>query len=148
MPFLWAVLGFPQCAGIGPSENSSRRYGRRCGPTGKPKPVTWPPAFEESVQMNSMFFHLKRLNGALGLMLMGIASTVHGQELKSIRIGWQPTTTVEAQVAHTLAKTNILEKNGLKAEFVMFSFGPAVNEALLSGAIDVGFIGDMPSVSL
>jgi ABC-type nitrate/sulfonate/bicarbonate transport system substrate-binding protein len=30
----------------------------------------------------------------------------------------------------------------------MFSFGPAVNEALVSGAIDVGFIGDMPSVSL
>ncbi len=30
----------------------------------------------------------------------------------------------------------------------MFSFGPAVNEALVSGAIDVGFVGDMPSVSL
>jgi sulfonate transport system substrate-binding protein len=31
---------------------------------------------------------------------------------------------------------------------IMFSYGPAVNEALVSGAIDVGFIGDMPSVSL
>lgn len=67
---------------------------------------------------------------------------------KVIRIGWQPTTTVEAQIAHTLAKTDILEKNGLKGEMVMFSFGPAVNEALISGAIDVGFLGDMPSVSL
>src|SRR5436309_16055552 len=118
MPFLWPVLGCPQCARIGCSGNSSRRYGRRCGPTGKPKPVTWAPAFEESVRMNSIFFHLKWLNGVLGLMLMGVASTVHGQELKSIRVGWQPTTTVEAQVAHTLAKTDILEKNGLKAEFV------------------------------
>src|SRR3954447_26776585 len=108
MPFLWAVLGCPQCARIGPSENSSRRYGRRCGPTGKPKPVTWPPAFEESVQMNSMFFHLKRLRGALGQMLMGTTSTDHGQKLKSIRIGWQLTTTDEAQVAHPLANTNIL----------------------------------------
>lgn len=98
--------------------------------------------------MKTVFFHLKRLSGALGLTLVGIASTVDGQELKSIRVGWQPTTTVEAQVAHTLAKTDILEKNGLKGEFVMFSFGPAVNEALASGAIDVGFIGDMPSVSL
>jgi sulfonate transport system substrate-binding protein len=69
-------------------------------------------------------------------------------ELKTIRIGWQPTTTVEAQIAHTLAKTDILARNGLKAEMTMFSFGPAVNEALVSGAIDVGFIGDMPSVSL
>ena len=67
---------------------------------------------------------------------------------KAIRIGWQPTTTVEAQIAHTLAKTDILERNGLKGEMIMFSFGPAVNEALISGAIDVGFLGDMPSVSL
>lgn len=65
-----------------------------------------------------------------------------------IRIGWQPTTTVEAQIAHTLRKTDILERNGLKGELTMFSYGPAVNEALISGAIDVGFIGDMPSVSL
>src|SRR5258707_8197085 len=83
---------------------------------------------------------------AIALLAMGCAASA--QELKMIRIGWQPTTTVEAQIAHTLAKTDILAKNGLKAEMTMFSFGPAVNEALISGAIDVGFIGDMPSVSL
>lgn len=71
-----------------------------------------------------------------------------GADLKPIRIGWQPTTTVEAQIAHTLAKTNILEQNGLRGQMTMFSYGPAVNEGLLSGALDVGFIGDMPSVSL
>jgi ABC-type nitrate/sulfonate/bicarbonate transport system substrate-binding protein len=65
-----------------------------------------------------------------------------------VRVGWQPTTTVEAQIAHVLQKTDILERNGLKGQFTMFSFGPAVNEALVSGALDVGFIGDMPSVSL
>src|ERR1700688_4655174 len=65
-----------------------------------------------------------------------------------VRIGWQPTTTVEAQIAHVLQKTDILERSGLKGQFTMFSFGPAVNEALVSGALDVGFIGDMPSVSL
>ena len=70
------------------------------------------------------------------------------EEFKTIRIGWQPTTTVEAQIAHTLNKTDILAKNGLTGEMTMFGFGPAVNEALVSGAIDVGFIGDMPSVSL
>jgi len=65
-----------------------------------------------------------------------------------IRIGWQPTTTVEAQIAHAMAKTDILARNGLKGKMTMFSFGPAVNEALVSGAVDVGFIGDMPSVAL
>src|SRR5271169_2430999 len=79
---------------------------------------------------------------------LALGQTAVADELKTIRIGWQPTTTVEAQIAHTLAKTDILARNGLKAEMTMFSFGPAVNEALLSGAIDVGFIGDMPSVSL
>lgn len=70
------------------------------------------------------------------------------QQATQVRIGWQPTTTVEAQIAHVLQKTDILERNGLKGQFTMFTFGPAVNEALVSGAIDVGFIGDMPSVSL
>ena len=70
------------------------------------------------------------------------------QDSLVVRIGWQPTTTVEAQIAHVLQRTDILQRNGFKGEFIMFSFGPAVNEALISGAVDVGFIGDMPSVSL
>jgi ABC-type nitrate/sulfonate/bicarbonate transport system substrate-binding protein len=76
------------------------------------------------------------------------ATGTRAQDAISIRVGWQPTTTVEAQIAHILQRTNILERNGLKGQFTMFSFGPAVNEALVSGAIDVGFVGDMPSVSL
>ena len=90
-----------------------------------------------------------RISSAIGLLTgLTIATGTMAEDLKSIRIGWQPTTTIEAQVAHTLAKTDILERNGLKGEFIMFTYGPAVNEALISGAIDVGFIGDMPSVSL
>jgi hypothetical protein len=88
------------------------------------------------------------LAAVLGATLGSLLQNATAQELKTIRIGWQPTTTVEAQIAHTLAKTDILERNGLKGELTMFSFGPAVNEALVSGSIDVGFIGDMPSVSL
>src|SRR5262245_50843634 len=98
--------------------------------------------------MISHAFCQPRLLIATAMALMGFAHVACAQELKPIKIGWQPTTTVEAQIAHTLAKTDILEKNGLKAEMTMFSFGPAVIEALVSGAIDVGFIGDMPSVSL
>jgi len=77
-----------------------------------------------------------------------VSAPLGAQDLKKIRIGWQPTTTVEAQIAHAMAKTNVLELNGLQGEMIMFSFGPAVNEALVGGSIDVGFIGDMPSVSL
>ena len=93
---------------------------------------------------------LKRLTIALIAVVVGIFVTpdTHGADLTPIRIGWQPTTTVEAQIAHTLGKTDILEKNGLKGDLIMFSYGPAVNEALVAGAIDVGFIGDMPSVLL
>lgn len=76
------------------------------------------------------------------------SAPVGAQEPITVRIGWQPTTTVEAQIAHVLQKTDILERNGLKGQFNMFTFGPAVNEALVSGAIDVGLVGDMPSVSL
>lgn len=86
------------------------------------------------------------LTAVLGVFCCAL--TAVAQDLIPIRIGWQPTTTVEAQIAHTLAKTDILERNGLRGQFPMFSFGPAVNEALVSGSIDVGFIGDMPSVSL
>jgi ABC-type nitrate/sulfonate/bicarbonate transport system substrate-binding protein len=83
-----------------------------------------------------------------GRSRIGSARSASRRQEKTGRIGWQPTTTVEAQIAHTLARTDILARNGLKGELTMFTFGPAVNEALISGAIDVGFIGDMPSVSL
>lgn len=98
--------------------------------------------------MTSHAFCRLRSSIATAMALLSLGCVASAEELKTIRIGWQPTTTVQAQIAHTLAKTDILEKNGLKAEMTMFSFGPAVNEALVSGAIDVGFIGDMPSVSL
>ena len=66
-----------------------------------------------------MIAHIKHLVGLLtGLTL---ATGAMAGELKPVRIGWQPTTTVEAQVAHTLAKTDILERNGLKGEFIMFT---------------------------
>jgi ABC-type nitrate/sulfonate/bicarbonate transport system substrate-binding protein len=96
------------------------------------------------------FSHSRRA-GLTALAVCVVA--LHGagaraQESIPVRIGWQPTTTVEAQIAHVLQKTNILERNGFKGQFTMFSFGPAVNEALVSGALDIGFIGDMPSVSL
>ena len=100
---------------------------------------------------------MKTITGKLPLVAIGLMATftaggllteAAAQDATPIRIGWQPTTTVESQIAHTLTKTDILEKHGLEGEFILFSYGPAVNEALVSGSIDIGFIGDLPSVSL
>lgn len=85
--------------------------------------------------------------GLAWLMLWPIAA-MPADDLIPIRIGGQPTTTVTAQVSHVFMRTDILARNGLKGDVRLFAFGPAVNEALVSGAIDVGFVGDMPSVSL
>jgi sulfonate transport system substrate-binding protein len=89
-----------------------------------------------------------RLTALVVCVVVLLGTGARAQDPILVRIGWQPTTTVEAQIAHVLQRTDILERNGFKGQFTMFSFGPAVNEALVSGALDVGFIGDMPSVSL
>lgn len=74
------------------------------------------------------------LRGIIGAFAAAsVFSPASARERKTIRIGWQPSQPVSAQIAHTLAKTNILEKNDLKGELLMFSYGPAVNEALVSG---------------
>jgi len=92
---------------------------------------------------------LSRIDVVIAVIAGSVLVTpVIAQDATPIRVGGQPTTTVEGQIAHTLKNTDILEKNGFDGEVTLFSYGPAVNEALVSGAIDVGFIGDMPSVSL
>ena len=89
-----------------------------------------------------------RLTALVVCVVVLLGTGARAQDPILVRIGWQPTTTVEAQIAQALQRTDILERNGFKGQFTMFSFGPAVNEALVSGALDIGFIGDMPSVSL
>ena len=45
--------------------------------------------------------------------LLVTAGHAQAQQAVPIRVGWQPTTTVEAQIAHVLQRTDILERNGL-----------------------------------
>lgn len=91
---------------------------------------------------------MQRREMIAGLAAAGLVTRASAQAPIAVRYGWQPTTTVQAQIAHTLNRTDILESQGLAGAPTMFSFGPAVNEGLISGAIDLGFIGDLPSVSL
>lgn len=74
-------------------------------------------------------------------------SSTYAQELQKVRIGWQPTANVSAQITYALMKTDILEKNGLIGEFTAFTLGAPLNEGLVSGAVDVGFTGDMPALA-
>jgi sulfonate transport system substrate-binding protein len=83
---------------------------------------------------------------------VAIASLITGsavaQEKKKIRIGWQPTSIISAQIAQAMMKTDIMERNGLVGEHIMFTLGPPLNEGLVSNAIDVGYVGDMPAIAM
>jgi|GEM_PF-4236823 len=67
---------------------------------------------------------------------------------KVIRIGYQPYVATHSNIILALKNLHLLEKKGYKPVFVPFLAGPPLNEAMLSGKIDIGFAGDFPIVSL
>jgi ABC-type nitrate/sulfonate/bicarbonate transport system substrate-binding protein len=69
-------------------------------------------------------------------------------KLINLRIGWQVPWATQGQLAQVLKHTDILEKNGLKAEFKGFNYGPPLNEAALAGEVDVIFTADQPAATL
>ena len=97
---------------------------------------------------------MKALGKALTRFLAGLAmaslavGNAAAQEKKKIRIGWQPTAIISAQIAQAMMKTDIMERNGLIGEHTMFTLGPPLNEGLVSNAIDVGYVGDMPAIAM
>jgi sulfonate transport system substrate-binding protein len=87
------------------------------------------------------------LAAAAGLPL-SMAATRAAAQPAAVRIGYIPTTTVQAQIAHTLDRTDILQRNGLQGRLTLFNSSPAVNEALVSGAVDVGFVSDFAAITV
>lgn len=85
---------------------------------------------------------------ALIVILLAPLALYGADPLIPLRVGGQPTTPITSHVSHVFLKTDILERNGFRADLKFFSSGAAVNEALTAGAIDVGFNGDMPSLAL
>lgn len=73
---------------------------------------------------------------------------INQPEITTIRIGWQSGWAPQAQLAQVLKHTDILEKNGLQGEFNSFSYGAPLNEAALTGDVDVIFTGDFPAINL
>lgn len=75
-------------------------------------------------------------------------SSKQDAELINLRIGWQTPWATQGQLTQILKHTDILERNGLKAEFTGFNYGPPLNEAALAGEVDVIFTADQPAATL
>ena len=80
--------------------------------------------------------------------LLFIANVAVSQELTKIRIGWQVPWATQGQIVQVLKHTDILEKNGLEAEFIGRSYGPVLNKIALAGEIDVILTADQPAAAL
>lgn len=90
-----------------------------------------------------------------GQLAIGLAATLplakpsilRAQEGDVVRMCWFNTTTVSAQIAHVLMRTDIPARNGLKVELIQLAASPAITEALVSGAGDVGTLSDFAAVT-
>lgn len=86
--------------------------------------------------------------------IIGVTSKIKNKSLPSetslsnIRIGWQIPWATQGQLTQILKHTDILKKNGLNGDFKGFSSGAPLNEAALSGAVDVMFTADQPAATL
>lgn len=67
---------------------------------------------------------------------------------KVIKIGYQPYVVGHSNIILTLKKLKLLEKGDYKVIYIPFLSGPPLNEAIISGKIDIGFAGDLPTISL
>lgn len=91
----------------------------------------------------------RRLNallaGGLGSALAA-PYVAKAQALDKVRFCWTNTVAVSAQLQHSLKNTDIAAKHGLALEMIQFAGSPPVNEALVSGAADVGSVADFSAV--
>lgn len=81
------------------------------------------------------------LCGTLGLSAV---SPVAAAEPVKITLGYQSLWAASGEIYEVLRHTNILELNGIKAEFKTFTFGGPLGEAAVAGEIDNIFAADAP----
>ncbi len=90
----------------------------------------------------------------LGILIAGviIAGIVifypKSQKENIIRIGYQPYSLSHSNVFQAMKHLKLLEKKGYEPQYVSFLGGPMLNEAFVAGNLDIGFSGDMPTISL
>ena len=85
--------------------------------------------------------------GLAASLPLATPTILRAQEADTVRMCWFNTTTVSAQIAHVLMRTDIAAKNGLKMEMIQLAASPAITEALVSGAGDVGTLSDFAAVT-
>ncbi|MFT4274854.1 MAG: ABC transporter substrate-binding protein [Rhodopseudomonas sp.] len=85
--------------------------------------------------------------GLAATMPFAAPSILRAQEGDVVKMGWFNTTTVSAQIAHVLMRTDIATRNGLKMEMIQLAASPAITEALVSGAADIGTLSDFAAVT-
>lgn len=71
-------------------------------------------------------------------------SQTQAAEPTTITLGYQSLWAPAGEVTETLRHTNILELNGIKANFKTFTFGGPLGEAAVAGSIDNIFAADAP----
>ncbi len=82
------------------------------------------------------------------MMGMLVGTSASADEKTHLRIGWQIPWATQGQLVQILKNTDILEKNGLTADFVGRAYGPMLNEIALADGIDVVLTADQPAATL
>jgi sulfonate transport system substrate-binding protein len=81
------------------------------------------------------------------LFANGKKDDVQLNQAKVIRVGWQATGSVKFIGEGQGFIEREFGKDGIKFEFVQFTYGPPIIEALATGDLDFGLVGDMPIVT-
>ncbi len=68
--------------------------------------------------------------------------------LDPVRIGWQTTWATQGQLAQILARTMLLQEQGMEPALVGFTYGGPLNEGALAGEVDVVLTADQPAIML
>lgn len=77
-----------------------------------------------------------------------VGQDVAAEPAVKISLGWQVPWAIQGQIVQILKHTNILEKNGIKCEFIGRTYGPELNEIALAGQVDVILTADQPAATL
>ncbi|MDI4234019.1 hypothetical protein OZ411_14460 [Bradyrhizobium sp. Arg237L] len=84
--------------------------------------------------------------GATGLFPHPAIMTARADTPAKVTLGYQTLWAGGGQIFETLRHTNILELNGLQADFKTFTFGGPLGEAAVAGSIDNIYAADAPTL--
>jgi ABC-type nitrate/sulfonate/bicarbonate transport system substrate-binding protein len=97
--------------------------------------------------------HISKLmvlcSAMLAILVLGACSAENAaEETTPIRIGWQIPWATQGQIVQSMVNSNVLDLNGLSAEYKGFSYGGPLNEAALANEVDVILTADQPAAML